>query len=58
MAVQDFSGGVAEVSYYFQNRSANPLVFVGRAVGENLLRKRAHATARLSRADCADDCGV
>lgn len=56
VVVQDFSNLVAEVSFDFQNQSANRHFVVARPVEENLLRERAQAAARLSAADCANDC--
>jgi hypothetical protein len=47
---------VAEVSFDFQNHSADPHFVVIRPVGENLLRERVHAETRLSATDCAYDC--
>ncbi len=58
MTFQNISYFVAEVSFHFQKEAANPLFFVARAVGENLLREGVHAAARLAGTDCADDGGT
>ena len=56
MAIQALLDLVAEVSFDFQNQSADPHFVVIRPVGENLLRERVHAETRLSATDCAYDC--
>src|SRR5216683_5029041 len=58
MTFQNISYLVAEVPFHFQKQAANPFFFVVRTVGENLLRKRVHATARFAGTDCADDGGA
>jgi len=45
----------AEVAFYFQYKAADTLRFVGRFVGQNLLRKRKEAATRLATANSAQD---
>lgn len=51
---------VTEVSFDFQNQSADPLFFARGAIGQDLLCKRVHAAARLATADRAKnrDAGI